>query len=134
MRSRTEALRRVPLPSVRREVVLIAALALASAVVTLIVLTISFNARERRAPDEASDIHGRGTIAQAKDELSFDDFILPAAPQADKPVEYYPFRPRLPRWTKENMDKFWVSPRQIATDTIGIINDRNMESFFEKVP
>jgi len=31
------------------------------------------------------------------------------------------------------VERFWVSPRQIAIDTIATINDRNMESVFEKV-
>ena len=31
------------------------------------------------------------------------------------------------------MERFGVSPREIAIDTIATINDRNMESVFEKV-
>jgi len=133
VRSRTEALRHAAPRSSRREVVIIALVAVVSAIVTLIVLTVSFNAREHRALDETRGLPGRGAVARPKDEVSIDDFLLPQAPPADKPVEYYPFRPRLPRWSKENVEKFWVSPRRIATDTIAVLNDRNMESMFEKV-
>ncbi len=116
-----------------REALFIAAVAVASAVITLIVLTASFNSRERRAAQEAREAQGKSMAPQVE-QLSVDDFLLPAAPSADKPAGYYPFRPRLLRWSRENVEKFWVSPRRIATDTIGTINDRNMESMFEKVP
>jgi len=117
-----------------REVLVIAAVAVASAVITLIVLTVSFNSRERRSAAQARESQVSLPAPQTEEELSVSDFLLPAAPPADKPAEYYPFRPRLLRWSRENVEKFWVSPRQIATDTISAINDRNLESMFEKVP
>ncbi len=115
----------------RREVLLVAAAGVLAAVVTLIVLVASFNAQERRASRPEAAVRTGTGPAQA--ELSVDDFLLPSVHPVDAVPDYYPFRPRLPRWSRENVEKFWVSPRQIATDAIGTINDRNMESIFEKV-
>lgn len=118
----------------RPEVLIIAAAGVASAVITLIVLTVSFNSREHRAVELAKEPPGSGqATSRAADELSVDDFIFPTLPPADSMPDYYPFRPRLHRWSREDVEKYWVSPRQIAIDTIATINDRNMESMFEKV-
>ncbi len=104
-----------------------------AAVITLIVLIASSNARQGRAtPSEARGAAGAASLS-AENELSVDDFVLPSLRPADAAPEYSPFRRRLLRWSRENVEKFWVSPRQIATDAIGTINDRNMESMFEKV-
>jgi len=132
LRSRGNGAARRGVP--RREVLIIAAAGVASAVITLIVLTVSFNARERRAAEltKAAPV-GAQAASQAPDKLSIDDFILPTVPPADSLPDYYPFRPRFHRWSRENVERFWVSPRQIAIDTIATINDRNMESVFEKV-
>ncbi len=114
----------------RREVIFVAAAGVLAAVVTLIVLVASFNAQERRASRAQA---AATTAGPAPAELSVDDFLLPSLHPAGVVPDYYPFRPRLQRWSRENVEKFWVSPRQIATDAIGTINDRNMEGMFEKV-
>ncbi len=134
LRARAVSLRGGARIVARREVAVIAAAAALSVVVTLIVLTVSYNARERRAADQARQKQEEVAVPRDEGLLSADDFILPAAPPADQPPAYYPFRPRVLKWSKENVEKFWVPPRQIAADTLGTINYRNMESMFEKVP
>jgi len=134
LRSRAGSLRGGVRLVARREVLFIAAVAFLSVVVTLIVLTVSSNARERRTADQARQKQGKVAVSGEEGALSVDDFLLPAAPQAEQPPAYYPFRPPVLKWTRENVDKFWVPPRRIAADAIGTINDRNMENMFEKVP
>jgi hypothetical protein len=118
----------------RREVLFITATAFLSVVVTLIVLTVSSNTRERRAAAEVPQKQGEVAVSGGEGALSVDDFLLPAAPQAEQPPAYYAFRLPVLKWTRENVDKFWVAPRDIAGETIGTINDRNMENMFEKIP
>jgi hypothetical protein len=131
LRSRAGSLRGSGPALPRREILIIAAAAVASAVITVVVLTVSYNAGERRTLAQASaGTQGSGALTR---ELSTEDFLLPLAPPASQPPDYYPFRPRILRWTRENVDKFWVSPRRIALDAISAVNDRNMESLFEKV-
>ena len=139
LRSRTGALGSRVLP--RREILLIALAAVASIVITLIVLTVSFNARERRisaqsAPRPSGVAAGKaaGTDqVSAMDQISADDFFLPAAPAPGSSPDFYSFRPRILQWSRENVGKFWVSPRQIAADAIGALSDRSMEGLFQKV-
>jgi hypothetical protein len=135
LRSRTGALRGRGRLLPRREIIFIALAAVASAVITLIVLTVSFNARERRMAAQSTQSTAAPAAGQATEqrELSADDFVLPVPPAPGRSPDYFPFRPRLPQWSRENVDKFWVPPRQIAADAIGVLNDRNMEGFFEKV-
>ena len=116
----------------RREVLIIAALAGASVVVTLIVMAVPFNERQTRAVLQPRQAQKQAS-AFTENVLTPEDFDLPPLPRSDQPPDYYFFRPRLSKWSKENVEKFWVPPRQIATDTIETINDKNMESLFEKV-
>jgi hypothetical protein len=118
---------------VRREILVIAALAGASVVLTLIVMAVSFNARETRAAVQPHQAQKQVSSSVTENALAPEDFDLPPLPRSDQPPDYYFFRPRLSKWSKESVDKFWVPPRQIATDTIEVINDKNMESMFEKV-
>ena len=128
--ARSAGIQRVRLP--RREVLVVAAAGVLAAVVTLIVLVASFNAQERRRPQQAAR-PGVAAPSTVEGELSVDDFLLPSLHSANAIPDYYPFRPRLSRWSRENAERFWVSPRQIATEKMGIIDDKNMESMFEKV-
>jgi hypothetical protein len=113
----------------RREALVIAAAAVAAAVITLVVMTVSYNAREHRVLPQGA----AGAQSEPSQELSAQDLLLPLPPPAGQPPDYYPFRPRLLRWSRENVDRFWVPPRRIAADAISAANDRNMESLFEKV-
>ena len=134
LRSRAWSLRGGVRFVARREVLFVAAVACLSVVVTLIVLTVSANARERQTADQARQKQGKVAVSGEEGALSVDDFLLPAVPQVEQAPAYYPFRPPVLKWTRENVDKFWVPPRRIAADAIGTINDRSMENMFEKVP
>ncbi|HUJ75758.1 MAG TPA: hypothetical protein VL359_12900 [bacterium] len=135
LRSRTGALRGGTRLLPRREILFIALAAAASVIVTLIVLTVSFNARERRALAHSAEQTSGAASAQSPgtDAVTADDFVLPAPPAPGAVPDFYPFRPRLLQWSRENVEKFWVSPRRIAADAIGVLNDRNMEGLFQKV-
>ena len=138
LRRRAEAgaagLPRVRLP--RREVLLVAAAGILAAVVTLIVLVTTSNAQDRRASQQRlQQIAKPGAVTRSDTggELSVDDFLLPSLHVTASIPDYYPFRPRLERWSRENAERFWVPPRRIAIEKIGAMNDRNVEQMFEKV-
>lgn len=125
---------RVRLP--RREVLLVAAAGVLAVVVTLILLITSSNAQDRRASQQRllqTQKSGAAAQSTAEGELSVEDFLLPSLHATSTIPDYYPFRPRLPRWSRENAERFWVPPRQIVIQTIGALNDKNMEQMFEKV-
>ena len=117
----------------RREVLVIAAGAVIAVIVTLLILSGSSRARQRRMASQAVETQGKPASA-AREDLTLEDFVLPEAQPAQTFPEYYPFRPRMQKWSRELVDRFWVSPRQVAVQVIGVVNDRNMEEFFKAVP
>ena len=126
--------RRLPRP----EVLLIAGLALVTFVITLSIL----------ASRAGADVRGRAAEALREQQktlqappltpqelsLAADDFMLEPSPAAPKELEYIPWRPRTERWTQEMINQYWVDPRQVAIDIVSAVNDRAMETLFEKVP
>jgi hypothetical protein len=66
--------------------------------------------------------------------LTVDDFLLPTATTNDTTVRYTPFRQRLTKWTPQQVAKYWISPREIATEIVASLNDQNVGRLFEKVP
>ncbi len=66
--------------------------------------------------------------------LGAEDFVLPPLDRPEAPMEYVPFRPRITRWSQDLTSKYWVAPRDIATEIVESINDRNIRRLFEDVP
>jgi len=105
--------------------------------VTLTILATSLAARTRQtaaqAREEALRARKKPVLTTEELALSVDDFMLPAPPAAEGGPRYVPFRPRLARWTAEIADRYWVSPREIATEIVESMNDRSMERLFQDV-
>ena len=119
----------------RREILIIAGLALAAFVVTLSVLAArtAADVRGLAASQLRQQQAGRGpSITATELALSPDDFMLPPEPAARAP-SYVPWRPRTPVWNREMIGKYWIPPREIATDILGTLNDRAMERLFDNV-
>ncbi len=125
--------RRLPRP----EILIIAGAGLAAFVITLTVLAVRTGAdvRARAAALIREQEAARGGPALSAQELALspDDFLLPDRPAPREPA-YVPWRPRTPVWTREMIDRYWLPPRQIATDILGSVNDQSMQRLFEKVP
>ncbi len=66
--------------------------------------------------------------------LGEDDFLLPSFSAPAQELRYVPFRPRQARWSAEEVARYWVSPRQIATDLAAAANDRAIQQLFQDVP
>jgi hypothetical protein len=122
----------------RVEVLAVAGAALLAFVITLAVLASSAASRARR--DEA---RAREDSARAKNQplltaeelaLSSEDFILPPLDRPAARLVYAPFRSRLTRWSAELSAKYWVAPRDIATEMVASMNDQNMQRLFQDVP
>ncbi|HEY9593860.1 MAG TPA: hypothetical protein VHE79_05245 [Spirochaetia bacterium] len=122
----------------RFEILVIAGVALLSFVITLVVVAASSGARARRVAAAAAAERQQNAKPPlfSPEELAItaDDFILPASPATDRSLDYVPYRPRLPRWSRELVDAYWVPPSDIAAEIVGTINDQNMERLFQKVP
>jgi hypothetical protein len=122
----------------RREILIIAGLALVSFIVTLAVLGSSTGSRARRRAQEARqelDKTRRTPVLSAAElELTPDDFLLPPTPAANTDLSYVPYRPRFTAWSAEMADKYWIAPREIAIDVLKAVNDENMKRLLQDVP
>ena len=122
----------------RFEVMVIAGVALLAFVITLVVLASASGTRARKASRDLLAAQAPPVTSSALHPEDFgitaEDFLRPAVAAVDTGLEYTPFRPRLSRWTPELISKYWISPRQIATEIVGSLNDQNMRRLFESVP
>jgi hypothetical protein len=122
----------------RTEILIIAGAALVAFVITLAVVTSGSGARAGRAAAEAAAerLQNKKPPALSAEELALspEDFMLPSMEPVERSLEYVPFRPRLQRWSPALVDRFWIAPRDIATEIVGSINDQNMQQLFQKVP
>jgi hypothetical protein len=122
----------------RREILYVAGAAFAAFVITLAVLASTSAAQRRRVSEQAKiDLaQSRGTSLLSKEDLALtvDDFIYPRLEPAREPIRYEPFRPRMAKWSAEQIAKYWIEPRAIALEIVATLNDRGIEQLFEKVP
>ena len=116
----------------------VAGVALLAFVITLIVLASAAGARARK---QARDLLTETAPSIASPALhpedfgiTADDYLRPSVAAVDTALQYVPFRPRMSRWTPELISKYWISPRQIATEIVASLNDQNIRRLFESVP
>ena len=132
--SRLKQLLRLP----RAEVLAIAGIALLAFVIALAVLSSAAAGRSRRAAAQTEEESARAKkkplLTMEELALGAEDFILPPLDRPEPRLEYVPFRPRLKRWSADLAAKYWVAPRDVATEIVQTINDQNMQRLFQDVP
>ena len=69
-------------------------------------------------------------------EISIDvtDLYVPEYLRTVTLSEHYVFRPRLERWTSEQIDRFWIDPRILQLEELRRETDDLIRSYFETVP
>jgi hypothetical protein len=119
-------------------VLAIAGVALLAFVITLVIVASAAAGRARRASAQAAEESARQKkkplLTMEELALGAEDFILPPLDRPEGKQQYAPFRPRLTRWSADLASKYWVSPRDIATEIVETINDQNMQRLFQDVP
>jgi hypothetical protein len=118
-------------------VLIIAAACVLAFVITLSVLASSSAARARKAAAEAQQSRrARAPAALTAEDLALgtDDFLLPSTEPPVLQPSYAPFRPRSARWSAEQVAKYWVAPRRIATEMVQSMNDQAVQRLFQDVP
>ena len=107
-------------------------------VITLSVLASSSAARARQASAQAAEESRRAKkppAFTAEDlALGAEDFLLPSLESPVLEPRYAPFRPRQSQWSVEQAAKYWVAPRDIATEMVESTNDRTIQRLFQDVP
>jgi hypothetical protein len=113
----------------RRLLLVGAALFAASVVVTLIIVLPGRRAAPQRETPAAASVEPAGELPP----VSLEDFLLPPA---ESPAEAAPYllRNPQPRWSQEQVDRYWVPPRQIVTELLARENDRAVGELLEEVP
>jgi hypothetical protein len=117
-------------------VLAVAAAALLAFVITLSVLAASAAGRSRKAAAqerEESALMKKPLVTMEELALGAEDFILPALERPEELPQYVPFRPRMKKWSDELAARYWVSPRDIAAEIVGSVNDQNIQRLFQDV-
>ena len=116
----------------------IAGVAVLALVITIAVASSAAGGRARRAAAQAAEESARTkkkpVLTMEELALGAEDFILPPLDRPEGKLEYVPFRPRLKRWSAELVSKYWVAPRDVATEIVQTINDQKMQRLFQDVP
>ncbi len=112
-----------------------AALFLLSVAVTLVVLVSSPRRQPPAAdsPPEAGPAAAPAAREQAVGRLGITDFIL-EAPEPPPQPRIYLFRERLPRWTEQQVRRYWIPVNEAVLRILRRENDRRTEQLLREVP
>ena len=122
--------RRLPRP----EILIIAGAAFLAFVITLAVLSSHAHAASVTALRERQSAAPQPLLRADELEITPEDYMVPDLSPVTRPPQYVPYRPRLPKWSQELVQKDWGDPREIVKEIVGSINDRNMALLFQNVP
>ena len=104
-----------------------AGLFLLSVAVTLIILAVP----SRRQPPAPAG--GPRTPPSKPVVLGVQDFLL-EAPEVPAPQATVLFRQPAPRWSKEQVERYWIPVEQAILDILRRENDRRTEALLREVP
>ena len=115
-----------------------AGLFLLSVAVTLVILATSQRHEQAAAGYPAPSKESYGATGQAAPEpavgrLGIKDFLLEAPEPAPQP-RIYLFRERLPRWTEQQVRRYWVPVNDAVLRILRRENDRRTEELLREVP
>ncbi len=112
-----------------------AALFLLSVAVTLAVLVSSPRGQPPAAgsPPEASPAAAPAASEPAVGRLGLTDFIL-EVPEPPPQPRIYLFRERLPRWTEQQVRRYWIPVNEAVLRILRRENDRRTEQLLREVP
>jgi hypothetical protein len=114
-----------------------AGLFLLSVAVTLAILVSSprRRARAEEAPPlpEAGQAAGQVASQPAVGRLGITDFLL-EAPEPPPQPRIYLFREPLPRWTEQQVERYWVPVNEAVLRILQRENDRRIEELLREVP
>jgi len=108
-----------------------AGLFLLSVAITLIILAAS--AGRRRAPPGLSPVAAPSAAEPQAGRLGIQDFLL-EAPEAPPQPRIHLFRERTPRWSEEQVRRFWVPVDEAVLRILRQENDRRTEELLREVP
>jgi hypothetical protein len=113
-----------------------AALFLLSVAVTLAILASSPRRQPPAAgspPSEAGGAAGQQTPEPAAGRLGISDFFL-EAPEPPPQPRVYLFRERMPRWTEQQVKRYWVPVNEAVLRILRRENDRRTDELLREVP
>lgn len=110
-----------------------AGLFLLSVAVTLIILASAGPRPVPEAARQAASAEQARAVQPAAGRLGIQDFLL-EAPEAPPRPRIYLFRERTPRWSEEQVRRFWVPVNEAVLGILRRENDRRTEDLLREVP
>jgi len=95
-------------------------------IVVAVMLPRQIAAREEREAQEAKR-------TRREMEVDLTDLMVPYAFQEIWRTSWYPYRPRMERWTEEQAERFWIEPEEVGIDYLAHKNKMLIQGLLENV-
>lgn len=106
---------------------ILAGVALLSLLIVLILTGIT------RAEQPAAPVLSQAPLDPTRQNLDLSQFRYRDKIEELLKPAWRPWRPRVPRWTEEMVDRFWIAPQEIELEKLQQINDNNLERLLQKL-
>jgi hypothetical protein len=73
-------------------------------------------------------------LARQEMEVDLTDLMFPAEFQEIWKTAWYPYRPRMERWTEEQAERFWIEPEEVGIEYLAHKNEMLIQGLLENVP
>ncbi len=95
-------------------------------IVVAVMLPQQIAVREEKEAQEAKK-------ARRAMEVDLTDLMVPDAFQEIWRTSWYPYRPRMERWTEEQAERFWIEPQEVGIDYLAHKNEMLIQGLLENV-
>ncbi len=109
----------------RRVIMLGGAAFAASVLITVVALLLSSKGGEQQQPDPSA--------AMGALRFRISDFVISDPVASAAGDEYTPYRDRLQRWDRDQVERFWIPIEEIARDILKEESDRAIEELLSSV-
>jgi hypothetical protein len=108
-------------PGMRIYLLSVAAVALLSVLALLL-----FYSPEKPKAEQTLRIEADGSV--------YSRLILPQEKRGLIASDHLPLRPKRQKWTREQVERYWIPPRSIVLELLRYENEAVLEEIFESVP
>lgn len=95
----------------------------------LITVVVRLSGNSRKTP-----VVENPAITQMQDSIMVSEFLIPEDYSVENESEWFFYREPLQRWTKDQLERYWVDPRDIGIELLQETNDKLIEELMESIP
>jgi hypothetical protein len=103
--------------------------AAATVLAILITVVVRLGSGSRKAP-----VAENPTTTQTQDSIMVSEFLIPEDYSVDSESDWFFSREPLQRWTRDQIERYWIDPRDIGIELLQETNDTLIEQLMEGIP